>query len=60
MQFLQEWSERDRGLALALHEYELTTGRSASDVVGGELKASLAMAAADNMDLAQATSSLRS
>jgi hypothetical protein len=25
MQFLQEWSERDRGLALALHEYELTT-----------------------------------
>ena len=26
MQFLQEWSERDRGLALALHEYELTTG----------------------------------
>ena len=28
IQFLQEWSERDRGLALALHEYELTTGRS--------------------------------
>ena len=28
MQFLTEWSEQDRGLALALHEYELTTGRS--------------------------------
>lgn len=28
VQFLQEWSERDRGLALALHEYELTTGQS--------------------------------
>ena len=28
MQFLQEWSERDRALALALHEYELTTGQS--------------------------------
>lgn len=28
MQFLQEWSERDRSLALALHAYELTTGRS--------------------------------
>ena len=28
MQFLQDWSERDRALALALHEYELTTGRS--------------------------------
>lgn len=47
------YSARDS--AAAANEL-IRAGRSASDVVGGELKASLAMAAADNMDLAQATS----
>lgn len=47
------YSARDS--AAAANEL-IRAGRSASDVVGGELKASLALAAADNMSLAQATS----
>ena len=47
------YSARDS--AAAANEL-IRAGRSASDVVGGELKASLALAAADNMNLAQATS----
>ena len=38
----------------------IRAGRSASDVVGGELRSSLAMAAADNMELAEATSIMAS
>ena len=51
------YSARDS--AAAANEL-IRAGRTASDVVGGELRSSLAMAAADNMELTDATSIMAS